>query len=68
MTIPGNIGSKLNQMLGVLSAGLMSKRGQTLVEYALLLILIAVVVILMIKGLGGTVNNTYSKINTALPT
>lgn len=44
-----------------------SEEGQTLTEYALILILIAVVVILMVKGLGGTVNQTYSKINSAMP-
>lgn len=43
------------------------EKGQTLVEYGLILVLIAVVVILMVMGLGGTVNTTYSKINSALP-
>jgi pilus assembly protein Flp/PilA len=43
-----------------------SEEGQTLVEYALLLLLIAIVVILMVKGLGGTTNNVFSKTNSAL--
>lgn len=43
-----------------------SEKGQTLVEYALLLVLIALVVFLMLKGTGLQVNNTYSKINSAL--
>lgn len=43
------------------------EKGQTLTEYGLILVLIAVVVILMVKGLGGTVNTTYSTINSALP-
>jgi len=43
-----------------------SKKGQTLVEYALLLVLIAIVVILMVKGVGQNTNNTYSKVNSAL--
>lgn len=43
-----------------------SEKGQTLVEYALLLVLIAVIVILMVKGLGGSANNTFSKVNSAL--
>ncbi|HTP65056.1 MAG TPA: Flp family type IVb pilin [Geobacteraceae bacterium] len=43
-----------------------SEKGQTLVEYALLLVLIAIVVILMLKGLGQSANNTYSKVNSAL--
>jgi pilus assembly protein Flp/PilA len=43
-----------------------SEKGQTLVEYALLLVLIAIVVILMVRGLGGTTNNVFSKVNSAL--
>ena len=43
-----------------------SEKGQTLVEYALLLLLIAIVVILMVKGVGLTTNNSYSKVNSAL--
>jgi pilus assembly protein Flp/PilA len=43
-----------------------NKKGQTLVEYALLLVLIAIVVYLMLKGTGEQVNNVYSKINSQL--
>ena len=43
-----------------------SKKGQGLVEYALLLVLIALVVFLMLKGTGRQVNLVYSKINSAL--
>lgn len=43
-----------------------SEKGQTLVEYALLLVLIAVIVILMVKGIGLQANNTFSKVNSAL--
>ena len=45
---------------------LRSEKGQTLVEYALLLVLIAIIVYLMLKGAGLQVNNVYSKINSAL--
>jgi pilus assembly protein Flp/PilA len=45
---------------------LRSEKGQTLVEYALLVVLIAIVVYLMLKGSGLQINNTYSKINSAL--
>jgi pilus assembly protein Flp/PilA len=45
---------------------LRSEKGQTLVEYALLLVLIAIVVYLMLKGTGLEVNCVYSKINSAL--
>jgi pilus assembly protein Flp/PilA len=47
-------------------AAIKSKNGQTLVEYALLLVLIAIVVILMVKGVGTNANYTYSKVNSAL--
>ena len=52
-------------MLSVLKV-FSNKKGQTLVEYALLLVLIAIVVYLMLKGAGLEVNNVYSKINSAL--
>ena len=45
-----------------------NEKGQTLVEYALLLVLIAIVVYLMVKGTGEQVNKVYSKINSALAT
>ncbi len=43
-----------------------SEKGQTIVEYALLLILVAIVVILLVQGIGLTANNVYSKTNSAL--
>ena len=49
-----------------LIAGMKSEKGQTLVEYALLLLLIAIVVILMVKGIGGNANNAFSTVNSAL--
>jgi pilus assembly protein Flp/PilA len=42
------------------------KRGQGLVEYALILVLIAIVVILILTFLGGKVNSTFSRIGSAL--
>ena len=55
----------LNFYLKLMGA-LRSEKGQTLVEYALLLVLIAIVVYLMLKGTGLEVNSVYSKINSAL--
>ena len=49
-----------------LHSRLKSERGQTLVEYSLLLVLIAVLVVLMVKGVGLTANNTYSTVNSAV--
>jgi pilus assembly protein Flp/PilA len=42
------------------------KRGQGLVEYALILVLIAIVVILILTFLGNQVNNTFSKVGSAM--
>jgi pilus assembly protein Flp/PilA len=52
-------------MAGLLSA-VRSEKGQTLVEYALLLVLIAIVVILMVQGTGSRVNSVFSTINSSL--
>ena len=43
-----------------------NEEGQALVEYALILVLIAIVVILMLTGMGSSVNNTFSQVNSAL--
>ncbi|HEY6872522.1 MAG TPA: Flp family type IVb pilin [Geobacteraceae bacterium] len=43
-----------------------SEKGQTLVEYALLLVLIAIVVIAMVTGVGKKANNAFSTVNSAL--
>jgi pilus assembly protein Flp/PilA len=43
-----------------------NEKGQTLVEYALLLVLIAIVVIVMVTGLGQSACNTFSTVNSAL--
>ena len=42
------------------------KHGQGLVEYALILVLIAIVVILILTFLGTQVNSTFSKIGSGL--
>lgn len=43
-----------------------NNKGQGLVEYSLILVLIAVVVILALRMLGGDVNNTYQNIDSAI--
>jgi pilus assembly protein Flp/PilA len=43
------------------------EQGQGLIEYALILTLVAVVVILVIRMLGPKLGNTYSTINSSLP-
>ena len=47
--------------------GLKSRKAQSLVEYALILAMIAVTSILVLKGLGKKVNNTLSAVNANLP-
>lgn len=47
--------------------GLKSRKGQSLVEYALILALIAVVAILVLRGIGGKVNTTLTSVNSNLP-
>ena len=40
-----------------------NEKGQGLVEYALILVLIAVVVVTAVKGVGMTANNTFTTVN-----
>lgn len=41
-------------------------KGQTMVEYALLLVLIALLVFIMLKGTGLQVNSAFSTVNSQL--
>lgn len=43
------------------------ERGQGLIEYAIILSLVAVVVIVVMRMLGPKLGNTYSTINSSLP-
>jgi len=52
--------------LAVLSARLERQEGQALVEYALILALIAVVSILVLKSLGLSVSRLFNSVNTQL--
>jgi pilus assembly protein Flp/PilA len=58
---------KMKRTLGKICRVMKSRSGQSLVEYALILALIAVVAILVLQGLGGKVNNTLSNVNANLP-
>jgi pilus assembly protein Flp/PilA len=60
------LGDFFLRLYTLVSTTIRSEKGQTLVEYALLVVLIAIVVYLMLKGSGLQINNTYSKINSAL--
>ena len=59
--------NEMKRTLRKMYRGLKSRKGQSLVEYALILALIAVVAILVLKGLGSKVNNTLSSVNENLP-
>ena len=59
--------NEMKRTLRKLYRGLKSRKGQSLVEYALILALIAVVAILVLRGLGSKVNNTLSSVNANLP-
>ncbi len=56
------------ELYNCLYYGLKNERGQTLVEYGLLLVLIAVVVIMAVAFVGAKTNNTYSNIGATLRT
>ncbi len=47
---------------------LRGRRGQTLVEYALILAFVSVITISVLASLGRQINGTFSKINSALST
>ena len=49
-----------------ISSILYDEKGQALVEYAFILILVAIVVVVMLTGIGGTLNNNYSSVNSCL--
>lgn len=43
------------------------EKGQGLVEYAIILVLVAVVVIAVLMIMGPTIGNTFSKVSNTLP-
>jgi Flp pilus assembly pilin Flp len=61
-------GNATTPMISIYSARRVSRRGQTLVEYALILAFIAVVAIAVLVSLGGTVKKTFASVNTQLAT
>lgn len=56
----------LNEQYVKFLTTIQSEKGQTLVEYALLLVLIAIVVIAMVTGVGKSSCNSFSSVNCAL--
>jgi pilus assembly protein Flp/PilA len=62
-----NVIGRLNYFINRISFRSKSETGQTLVEYGLLLILIAVVVILAVKLVGQNTNNLFNEVGTKYP-
>jgi len=56
----------MRKSLQKLYRGLKGQKGQSLVEYALILALIAVVAILVLQGIGKGVNNKLLSVNANL--
>jgi pilus assembly protein Flp/PilA len=42
------------------------KDGQAIIEYAIILVLVAIAVIVVLRGIGGRVNNSFTTVNNAL--
>ena len=61
------MGTSMKGIIQKLYRALRSRKGQSLVEYSLILALIAIVAIVVLKGLGKHINNTLSSINANLP-
>ncbi|HBA90127.1 MAG TPA: Flp family type IVb pilin [Geobacter sp.] len=57
---------RIRKMIEKSKGVLRSNKGQGLVEYALILVLIAIVVIVAVRGVGCSTNNAFTKINSAL--
>ncbi|MFL5732965.1 MAG: Flp family type IVb pilin [Chloroflexia bacterium] len=45
----------------------LKRRGQGLVEYGLVLVLIAIAVVIIVGFVGSKINNSFSKVGSALP-
>ena len=58
--------SSLRNLCGKAMRVAKNEKGQGLVEYALILVLIAVVVLVMVQGIGGKANIAFSSINSAM--
>lgn len=53
-------------MLTYIRSALRAERGQTMVEYALIIALVAVVLVVALTSLGGGIGDTFSKITGSL--
>ena len=69
---PRTLGLRASQLLstatGAVARGLKREQGQGLVEYSLILILIAVVLVLVVGVVGRQVSNAFSNVSHGLGT
>ncbi len=56
----------MKKLMNRVSGFMKNEEGQGLVEYALIIALVAIVVIVALQFLGGRVGNTYNNIGAAL--
>ena len=61
------VGISMKRTIQKLYRALRSRRAQSLVEYSLVLALIAIVAITVLRGIGKHINNTLSSVNANLP-
>lgn len=64
--IEWRIRPRLSLLLGLLPLEIRRQEGQTLVEYALILSLVAVIVIVAVTTLGGKVKGIFNSVSSSL--
>ncbi len=57
---------QMKQWIQKVTARVTRKSGQSLIEYALILALIAVVAVVVLRGIGSSVNTTLGTVNSSL--
>lgn len=65
--VRGMKGMNMKKMFRKLRRTLKSRNGQSLVEYSLVLALIAIVAVTVLRGVGKKVNTTLTSVNSNLP-
>jgi pilus assembly protein Flp/PilA len=63
---PARVGRTFHRLANCSRRTIGDERGQGMVEYALILVLIAIVVIVILQVTGQQVNNVFSNVNNGL--
>lgn len=61
-----NFFAKLYVMFATFMGSMKNRKGQTLVEYALILVLIAIVLLVAMRFLSGSTGNVYNQVGSTL--